>query len=89
MQPRLPISVCIVSGAEAHRIGQTLESVTSWAGEIIVVLNEEVRDGTDEIAARFGAKVFREPWKGFIGQKNSVAEKAPNPGCSTWMPMKS
>ena len=76
MSNRLPISVCIVSGAEAHRIGQTLQSVTAWASEIIVVLNEEVRDGTEEIATRFGAKVFREPWKGFVGQKNSVAEKA-------------
>lgn len=73
---RLPVSVCLVSGAEAHRIAQALESVASWAAEIIVVLNEEVRDGTCEIAERFGAKVFREPWKGFIGQKNSVADKA-------------
>jgi glycosyltransferase involved in cell wall biosynthesis len=79
MPNRLPISVCIVSGAEAHRIGQTLASVASWVEEIIVVLNEEVRDGTDEVTARFGAKVFREPWKGFIGQKNSVAGKATQP----------
>jgi glycosyltransferase involved in cell wall biosynthesis len=76
MQKRLPISVCIISGAEAHRIGRTLESVASWTSEIILVLNEEARDGTEEIACRFGAKVFREPWKGFIGQKNSAAEKA-------------
>jgi len=79
MSNRLPISVCIVSGAEAHRIGQTLESVAPWTSEIVVVLNEEVRDGTDEIAVRFGAKVFREPWKGFIGQKHSAAEKATQP----------
>ena len=49
--------------------------MAAWTSEIIVVLNEDVRDGTEEIARRFGAKVFREPWKGFIGQKNSVAEK--------------
>ena len=79
MQTRLPISVCIVSGAEAHRIGRTLESVAAWASEIIVVLNGDVRDGTEEIALGFGAKVFREPWKGFIGQKNSVAEKCAGP----------
>ena len=71
-----PISVCIVSGAEAHRIRQALESVAGWATEIIVVLNEEVSDGTDRIALEFGAKVFREPWRGFIGQKNSVSDKA-------------
>jgi hypothetical protein len=28
---------------------------------------------------KFGAKVVRERWKGFIGQKNSVAEKATQP----------
>ncbi len=41
-----------------------------------MVLNEEVHDGTEEIARRHGAKVYREPWKGFIGQKNSAADKA-------------
>jgi glycosyltransferase involved in cell wall biosynthesis len=69
----------MVSGAEAHRIGQALESVAGWAAEIVVVLNEEVADGTEEIARRHGAKVFREPWKGFIGQKNSAAAKAGQP----------
>jgi glycosyltransferase involved in cell wall biosynthesis len=76
---KLPISVCMVSTAEAHRIGRALESVTPWASEIILVLNEEARDGTEEIALRLGAKVFREPWKGFIGQKNSASEKAAGP----------
>lgn len=76
---KLPISVCMVSGAEAHRIARSLESVAPWASEIIVVLNEEVRDGTEEIARQSGAKVFREPWKGFIGQKNSAADKCSQP----------
>ena len=76
---RLPLTVCMVSAAEAGRIGQALESVTAWAGEIVVVLNAEVTDGTEEIALRHGAKVFREPWRGFIAQKNSVAEKATLP----------
>src|SRR5258708_177471 len=58
MMKKLPISVCMISAAEARRIARALESVAGWAGEIIVVLNEDVRDGTDEIAARYGAKVF-------------------------------
>jgi glycosyltransferase involved in cell wall biosynthesis len=73
---RLPITVAMIAGAEASRIGRALESVAEWAGEIIVVLNADVNDGTDEIAARHGAKVFREPWKGFRDQKNSAAQKA-------------
>lgn len=73
---QLPISVCLISAAEAGRIGQALESVTGWTSEIIVVLNEDVADGTQEIARQRGAKVFREPWKGHIAQKNSAAAKA-------------
>ncbi len=76
MQKPLPLSVCMISGAEAPRIGRALESIAPLAREIIVVLNEEVNDGTDEIARSFGAKVFREPWKGHIAQKRSAAEKA-------------
>src|SRR5262249_36618522 len=80
-QKRLPVTVSMISGAEASRIAHALESVLSWAGEITVVLNEEVSDGTDKIALQYGAKVFREPWKGFVGQKASAAEK----GTQAWL----
>jgi glycosyltransferase involved in cell wall biosynthesis len=73
---RLPVSVCLISGSEAHRIRRTLASVAGWAGEIVIVLNDDVADGTDRIAAEYGAKIFREPWKGYAAQKNSVAQKA-------------
>src|SRR5689334_23383718 len=76
---KLPISVCLISGAEAQRIGQALASVAEWTSEIVVVLNEEVHDGTDEIARQHGATVFRERWKGFVQQKNSALEKAVQP----------
>ncbi len=73
---QLPVSVCIIAGNEAHRITPTLQSVADWAREIIVVLNDDVNDGTDKIVASFGGKVFREPWKGNIEQNRSAAEKA-------------
>ncbi len=76
---KLPISVCMISGAEAHRIARALASVAEWTSEIVVVLNEEVTDGTDKAAAAFGARIFREPWRGYIAQKNSVADKASQP----------
>lgn len=78
-QPTLPISVCLIAGNEAHRIRRALTSVFEWAAEIIIVLNAEVNDGTDRIAETYGAKVFREPWKGHIAQKNSAAQKATQP----------
>lgn len=76
---KLPISICIIAGNEAARIGRALESVAGWAAEIVVVLNDDVSDGTDKIASEFGANVFREPWKGHIAQKNSAAAKAKQP----------
>ena len=76
---RLPISVSMISSAEAGRIGRTLESVAGWTSETVLVLNEDVRDGTEEIARKHGAKVFREAWKGFVAQKNSAQAKASQP----------
>jgi glycosyltransferase involved in cell wall biosynthesis len=75
MEKRLPISVTVISGPEAERIGRSLQSVAGWTSEIVVVLNQDVRDGTEEIARQFGANVFREPWKGYLAQKNSATEK--------------
>jgi glycosyltransferase involved in cell wall biosynthesis len=79
MSQKLPISACMISGSEAHRIGKALDSVAGWTSEIIVVLNQEVADGTEQLAISRGAKVFREPWKGFVGQKNSAADKCSQP----------
>jgi len=56
-----------------------LNSVAGWTSEIIVVLNDDVNDGTDNMAESFGAKIFREPWKGHVIQKNSAAAKATQP----------
>lgn len=69
----------MISGAEAHRIGQSLGSVADWARDIVLVLNQDAADGTDAMAGTFGARVFREPWKGHVAQKNSAAEKATQP----------
>jgi len=76
---KLPITVCLIAGAEAHRIGRALASVADWTAELVVVINPEVADGTDRIALEFGARIFREAWKGFVGQKNSAAAKATQP----------
>ncbi|MBK9139009.1 MAG: glycosyltransferase family 2 protein [Verrucomicrobia bacterium] len=76
---KLPISACLISGAEAHRIGRALASVSGWVSEMVVVINREVSDGTEAVAERYGARVWREEWKGFIEQKNSVAAKCSQP----------
>ena len=76
---KLPVSVCIIAGNEAHRIGDTLKSVQGWTSEIVVVINEDVSDGTDKVVEAFGGKVFREPWRGFLNQKNSASDKCGQP----------
>ena len=76
---KLPVAVCMISGAEARRIGRALGSVSGWTSEVVVVLNEEVSDGTEAMALEHGAKVFREPWQGWVRQKNSAAQKASQP----------
>jgi glycosyltransferase involved in cell wall biosynthesis len=75
-EPRLPISVCMIAGAEERRIRRALESVSGWVAEIVVVVNADINDATGQIAQSCGGRVFREPWKGHIAQKNSAAEKA-------------
>ncbi len=69
----------MISGAEAGRIGRALESVAGWTSELIVVLNDDVQDGTEAIARAAGATVIREPWKGYVAQKNSALAKASQP----------
>lgn len=78
MEP-LPVSVCLVSGAEEARIGRCLESVAGWTRELVVVLNEEVRDRTEAIILQHGGRVIRHPWQGFREQKNLVLTHATQP----------
>ncbi len=75
MEP-LPISVCLIAGNEAGRIRRALDSVAGWVMEIIVVTDNSVTDGTDQIAAACGAKVFREPWTGPGAHRNFASAKA-------------
>lgn len=73
------LSVAIITLNEAGNLPRTLASV-QFAGEIIVV-DSGSTDDTVEIARRFHAKIFVEPWKGFSAQKNSAIEKC----TGTWV----
>jgi glycosyltransferase involved in cell wall biosynthesis len=73
------ISVVLITHNEEENLPRTLASVLPLArhggGEIIVV-DSGSTDRTVEIARRYGARIFIEPWKGFADQKNSAMEKA-------------
>lgn len=76
---RLPVSVCMIAGAEEARIGRSLRAVEDWVSDIHVVINQDVADATGQIALDSGAQIYREEWKGHIAQKNSAANKATQP----------
>lgn len=70
----MKLSVGIITFNEEKRIGRTLEPLRDIADEIIVV-DSGSSDATEEICKKYGVKFFREDWKGYGPQKNSVIDK--------------
>ncbi len=68
------LSVGIITKNEEKRLGRTLEAITNLADEIVIV-DSGSTDKTEEIALSYGAKFYREDWKGYGLQKNSVIDK--------------
>jgi (heptosyl)LPS beta-1,4-glucosyltransferase len=70
------LSVVLATRNEEENIGRCLESVKGIADEIIVV-DEESKDRTAEIAKKLGAKVYEEPHhENFHITKEKAIEKA-------------
>lgn len=64
----LPISVFIIAKNEEDRIHYAINSVSSWADEVIVI-DSGSTDKTVEVAKKLGAKVVFNIWKGYGQQK--------------------
>jgi len=79
LMTKLPISVCIVAGNEAHRIRPALDSVKDWTSEIILAIDDQVKDGTNDIGAAYGAKVVSQPWRGHTAHRNFASSHANQP----------
>jgi glycosyltransferase involved in cell wall biosynthesis len=73
----MKISATIVTLNEERNIARAIESLRC-VDEILVV-DSGSSDRTREIAARLGARVLQEPWRGYAGQKNFASEKAAHP----------
>jgi glycosyltransferase involved in cell wall biosynthesis len=71
---RQTLSVAIISYNEEARIPACLAAVRPIADEIVVV-DSGSTDRTPELADSVGARVFTEPWQGFVAQKNSALVK--------------
>ena len=74
---RSPISVAIITLNEERNISACLESV-KWADEV-VVCDSGSADRTLAIAAEYGARTFRDDWRGFAGHKNLAVERCSHP----------
>jgi len=70
----MKLSLAVMSFNEEANIRRTLESALPLVDEVVVV-DSFSTDSTVEIAKSLGARVYQEPWKGYIGQTNSCLEK--------------
>jgi len=72
----MKLSATIVALNEERNIERAIRSIP-FADEVLVV-DSGSSDRTREIAARLGARVIEEPWRGYAAQKNFAAECAAN-----------
>src|SRR5579863_587117 len=68
------ITATIVTLNEERNIAQAIESLD--CADEIVVGDSGSPDRTREIAARLGARVVEEPWRGYAAQENYAADCA-------------
>jgi hypothetical protein len=72
----MPLSLAIICLNEASNIERCIRSVP-FASDV-VVLDSGSTDGTREIAAKLGARVFNEEWRGFRDMKRRATELCKN-----------
>lgn len=70
----LPVSLIVIARNEAAVIGRCLNSVPFAAEKIVVDAGST--DGTQQVAARHGARVVHQDWLGFGPQRNFAATQA-------------
>lgn len=71
---REPLSVVVTTFNNAATLDRCLASVAF--AEDRVVLDSGSTDGTLEIAAKYGARIFHEPFRDYATQKQSAIDKA-------------
>lgn len=63
------ISVAIITLNEERNIGRCLESVKEIADDIVVI-DSYSTDQTEKICLKYGARIIRHQWEGYVVQKN-------------------
>ncbi len=77
MTSPLPLSVFIIAKDEADRIEKTIESVSGWVDEVIVIDSGSV-DDTVAVATKRGARVVHNDWPGYGPQKRFGEDQCRN-----------
>jgi glycosyltransferase involved in cell wall biosynthesis len=74
----MTLSVVMICRNEEANLPRTLASVAPLLadGAELIVVDSGSTDRTVEVAQRYGANVYVEPWKGYARQKNSALDKA-------------
>lgn len=73
----IDVSVCMITFNNSRTVEKALQSVTSWASELIVV-DSFSTDETFEIAKRYATLSEQRQWPGFRDQYNYCVSKAKN-----------
>ncbi len=73
-QSPLPLSIFIITRNEADRIGRSMAAVADLSDDIVVV-DSGSTDGTQDIAARMGARVIHNDWPGYGPQKRFAEDQ--------------
>jgi glycosyltransferase involved in cell wall biosynthesis len=73
----LPVSCFIIARNEADRIARTIQSVSGWVDEVIVI-DSGSTDATVAIAEAEGARVIFNAWPGFGQQKRFGEDQCRN-----------
>ena len=71
----IPVSVVIITKNEAHIIGETIQSVSSFTDDIIIV-DSGSTDETQQMVHSCGATLIETNWEGFGPNKNKGIDKA-------------
>lgn len=69
------ISACVISYNEEKKIEACLKSLEGLVDEIILV-DSNSTDKTVEIASHYTDRIYRQPFLGYVAQKNFAVEKA-------------
>jgi (heptosyl)LPS beta-1,4-glucosyltransferase len=73
-----PVSVVILSRNEAERIGRSIDSVSAWAGDLILIDSYSSDQTLSIVANKWTAagrsprdlKIYSQEWKGFLETRN-------------------